>query len=547
VVHRHAGEAGGIGAALEAARVIAARPDGATTFIGLEAVAGITYRTTRGDETRCRYCTNECVRTFIDVSTGGGGERRVVVATCEKGAAPDVETLRAVKAGLDRVVSDNPNFLEIGAREVWKPPRVPQQARPARWHVAILGEGPASVRGATARLRARRGTLRVGIPRVLNLYAYAPLFSGYLQSLGVKADHIVYSDFTSPELYRTGSTRGSIDPCFPAKVAVAHVHNLLTAKQRRGRLDCIFFPMFDVLDSPLVGTRGQNACPTVAATPRVVHAAFTKESDAFAAAGIAYLDPLVHLGDRRLFALQMYEAWARVLGLSRSENERAVEAGFAALDSFWTGVRRRGRGVLDRLEAEDRLGIVVLGRPYHHDPGLNQGILEDLQRKGYPLFSPMTLPRDEDLLERLFGDEVRDGSIASPLDISDVWKHTTSENTNQKIWAAKFAARHPNLVALEFSSFKCGHDAPVYSVVEEIIETSGRPYLAFKDLDENRAAGAIKLRVETIDYFLKRYRAESVATWRTLRDIEDQLARYPRALRDGGRPAGDHRPKALPS
>jgi predicted nucleotide-binding protein (sugar kinase/HSP70/actin superfamily) len=313
-------------------------------------------------------------------------------------------------------------------------------------------------------------------------------------------------------------------------VAIAHVQNLLSVKQRRHKLDCIFFPMFDVLDSALVGTRAQNACPTVAATPQTVRAAFTKESDAFAEAGIAYLDPLVDLGNRPLFARQMFETWSPLLGLSRAENQQAVEAGFAALETFWQGLRQDARAVLDRLEQEDRLGIVVLGRPYHHDPGINQGILEDLQKRGYPVFSQMVLPRDEDLLDRLFGDEVRAGVIQHALDISDVWKHSTSENTNQKIWAAKFVARHPNLVALEFSSFKCGLDAPIYSVVEEIIEAAGRPYLAFKDLDENRAAGAIKLRVETIDYFLKRYREEAASTWRALRDIEQQVAAYARDL-----------------
>jgi predicted nucleotide-binding protein (sugar kinase/HSP70/actin superfamily) len=320
-------------------------------------------------------------------------------------------------------------------------------------------------------------------------------------------------------------------------VAIAHVQNLLAVKHRRTPLECIFFPMFDVLDSPLVGTRGQNACPTVAATPRTVRAAFTKESDAFAAAGVAYLDPLVNLADRRLFALQMLETWGPVLGVSRAENLRAIDVGFASLETFWSGVRRRARAVLDRIEREHRLGIVVLGRPYHQDPGINHGILEELQKRGYPVFPIAALPRDEDLLERLFGDEVRDGVIGHPLEISDVWSHTTSENTNQKIWAAKFAARHPNLVALEFSSFKCGHDAPVYAVVEEILESAGRPYLAFKDLDENRATGAIKLRVETIDYFLKRYRNESIGTWTSLQQIEEQLAEYESALRLGGRRA----------
>jgi predicted nucleotide-binding protein (sugar kinase/HSP70/actin superfamily) len=108
----------------------------------------------------------------------------------------------------------------------------------------------------------------------------------------------------------------------------------------------------------------------------------------------------------------------------------------------------------------------------------------------------------------LFGDEVHAGEISSPMDITDVWKNAYSENTSRKVWAAKYTARHPYLVALELSNFKCGHDAPIYSVIEEIIECSGTPYFSFKDLDENRPAGSIKIRVETIGYFLKRYRED---------------------------------------
>lgn len=148
VVHKHAGEAGGIGAALEAMRVVAARVDQGTTFIGLDAVARISYTTTRGEETRCRFCTNDCMRTFIDVSTGTGHRRRVIVATCEKGAVEDVSALRAVKANLDRVAAANPDFVAVAGRDVWKP------------------QHPSVVPGAR-----RTETLRVGIPRVLNMYA----------------------------------------------------------------------------------------------------------------------------------------------------------------------------------------------------------------------------------------------------------------------------------------------------------------------------------------------------------------------------------------
>ncbi len=119
-----------------------------------------------------------------------------------------------------------------------------------------------------------------------------------------------------------------------------------------------------------------------------------------------------------------------------------------------------------------------------------------------------SLPIDEDILTPLFAEDMKAGLIKHPMDISDAWKNSYSENTSQKIWAAKYTARHPNLVALELSSFKCGHDAPIYTAVEETVTKSGTPYFSFKDIDENKPTGSIKIRVETISYFLKRYRED---------------------------------------
>jgi len=226
----------------------------------------------------------------------------------------------------------------------------------------------------------------------------------------------------------------------------------------------------------------------------------------------------------------MFQSWGPLLGLSEEENDRAVEVGFQCLDDYEAGIRQRARAVMDQLEREDRIGIVMLGRPYHHDPGLNHEILEEFQKLGYPIFSQNTLPLDEDLLDRLFGEEVRAGAISHPLEITDVWKNSYSCSTNHKVWAAKFTARHPNLVALEMSSFKCGHDAPIYGVIEGIIEKSGTPYFSFKDLDENKPSGSIRIRVETIDYFLKRYREDIIKRRITEQQIEEQLAEYEREL-----------------
>ncbi|MGB9236205.1 MAG: BadF/BadG/BcrA/BcrD ATPase family protein [Terriglobales bacterium] len=559
IVHQHCGESGAIGAAIEAIRWW--RKGQFTTFIGLDAVRKIRYRTTRSEETRCHFCKNACLRTFLDVRTdevameeGEAGlaesgaaasistsspisvplrpGQRMIVASCEKGAVEDVQAMRDIKAHIDATKAANPNLVEIAAREVWRSrhPENVADAIPSRSWSAAARERVA--------LMKRRGQLRVGIPRVLNMYAYTPLFSAYLESLGVKAEGIVYSDFTSVDMYRTGSSRGSIDPCFPSKIAIAHVHDLVFNKHARKPLHAIFFPMFDVLLSPLVNARGHNACPTTSVTPETVEAAYTKETDLFAERGIQYVHPLVDLSNRKLLARQMFQAWAPILGLSQEENERAIEIGYRELGKFESSIRRRARKVLDRLEEERRLAIVMLGRPYHHDPGINHEIAEQFQKLGYPIFSQSTLPLDEDLLERLFGEAVRAGVISHPLDISDVWKTTNSASSNHKIWAAKFTARHPNLVAVEISSFKCGHDAPIYSVIEQIVERSGTPYFSFKDMDENRPANTIKLRVETIDYFLKRFREDMLDREKKRADIELRLAEHERELRELGTAAG---------
>ena len=563
IVHEHCGESGAIGAAVEARRLY--MNGHRTRFIGLDAVRRITYRTTRNEATRCNFCKNNCLRTFIDIkmsapspaqAAGNGSpkhsaaagpavkaepvavpvkfvskvakaddEQRLIIATCEKGTVEDVDAMRGIKAGLDKVKKANPNFVEIAAKEVWNPR-----------HPAKVAD-PIPTRAWTKAARRRielmqlREKLRIGMPRVLNMYVYAPFFSGYFESLGVLGGNLVYSDFTSGDLYREGSGRGAIDPCFPAKIGIAHVHNLLFAKHAKKKLDAIFFPMVDKLHTPLVHLQGSNACPTVTVTPETAKAAFTKEGDVFAQQGVLYLDPLIDFSDRKLLGQQLFQALEPLLGLSPEENARAIDAGFWELEAYESDIRRRAREVMDQLEREKRVGIVVLARPYHHDPGLNHEILEEFQKLGYPVFSQSTLPLDVDLVERLFGEVVRAGAIRSPLEIQDVWKNSYSSSTNHKVWAAKFTARHPNLVALELSSFKCGHDAPIYTTIESIIERSGTPYFSFKDIDENKPTGSIKIRVETIHYFLKRYVEHMNAPARD-QEVERQIAEYERTLRE---------------
>src|SRR5207237_10299414 len=134
-------------------------------------------------------------------------------------------------------------------------------------------------------------------------------------------------------------SRRRIDSSVPAQIVRCHVYNLVQETRRKKPRAAIFFPMYDVLHSPLVKLQGANACPTVTATPETVKAAFTKENDVFADNNLKYIDPVLNFADRKLFAFQMLQALQSVLGLVEEEIDRACERVFAALKDYEASIR----------------------------------------------------------------------------------------------------------------------------------------------------------------------------------------------------------------
>lgn len=500
VVHPNCCEAGAIGAALEAMEYCQA--SGSTVFPGFAFLDTLQYTICRDESTRCSYCTNRCLRTFVELGSGvssEAGSKRVIIANCERGEAENPDTVRKINSSWASLRKTCPNYVQLAAEQTWLPTSPPSANANSHRRPALFFASKAKIRAQA------RSQFRIGIPKALNLFTYAPLFSAYFESLGVPAGNLHYSHFSSPEQYQQAAGFSAIDPCFPSKVSIAHVYELLQHSKKEP-LDAIFFPMFDVLVTPLHDCAASSACPSGSATPEAVKAAFSRSVNWFEEAHVQYVNPVLDMADRDIFKYQMFSCWKHLLHLDWDENSRAVDIAFAAWKAFEAGIRRQARLTLDELEENGQIGLVMLGRPYHHDPGLNQGILEELQKLGYPIFSQSLLPLDADLLDRLFGAGVEAGFIRTPLDISDVWKNTFSASSNHKIWAAKFVARHPNLISVELSNFKCGHDAFISRVVEQIIEQSGKPHFSFRDLDENRPLASIRIRVETMHYFLRHYR-----------------------------------------
>jgi activator of 2-hydroxyglutaryl-CoA dehydratase/predicted nucleotide-binding protein (sugar kinase/HSP70/actin superfamily) len=523
-VHPHCGEAGAIGAAFETLRVVKRR--GYSTFLGLEAAINLEWTATNDESTRCHFCPNLCARTFIDARTPDGEAARYISGfSCEKGTVESEEAMLALTADRKKLMKLYPNLVDSESkllfRHFYDPRPMPAhgaQNLDVEVRRTLFGARRAQVERTFQRSGPeaweRRRRIRVGIPRVLNIWSTAPFWRTYLEALGIQKQNVVFSDYTSEEMWLEGGKYGSVDPCYPSKVAQAHIHNLLFHQHNAERpLQYIFFPVLTHIPSFVAHAQDQSSCPIVQGTPNVMKAAFTKEVDFFAQRGITYLDPALSMIEPHLLRRQIFACFRDHLQITEDESDFACDQAWAAMRKLDEEMEAKGRALLEKIEKEDKVAILLIGRPYHLDPGLNHGILEEFQVLGYPILSIRSIPKDETFLARYFAEDLAQGRIRTPLEISDVWPENYSANSAQKVWAAKFAAHHPNVVVLDLSSFKCGHDAPTYGIIDSIISAAGTPYSALHDIDANKPGGSIKIRVKTYAHSLglHRERLEDVA------------------------------------
>lgn len=537
VVHPHCGEAGAIGAALEA--ITAVRKRGHSVFVGLNAAIGLEYSTRTDEGTRCTFCANNCPRTFIDTRSADGRSARYIAGfSCEKGTVESKEAVQALNRERKRLKELYPNLVdyesELVFRHFYEPDPLPEAGVPVVHEETVhpwFGWGRAQrrmverpIKRSSPGAAVRRQEVRIGIPRVLNHYVLAPFLRTYLETLGIEKRNVVFSEETSEELWNEGGKYGAIDPCFPSKVALAHLHDLIIRKNRRKKIDYVWFPSVTDIPSFVTHTLGNTTCPIVAGTPQVVQAAFVKETDYFAREGVTFVGEPLNFKLPHLLRRQLYETWGARLDITEDENDWAFQQAWAALTVCEDDLQRRGLELLADAERKNGIVLLMLARPYHADPGLNHKIFEEFQALGYPVISTRSIPKDAAWLERLFADDLRTGRIADVFDVRDVWPENYSVNSVQKVWAAKFAARHPNVGVVDLSSFKCGHDAPTYGLVDSIISATRTPYLALHDLDANKPGGSIRIRVKTFAYTLELYREELAARMAKRSELERRLA-----------------------
>jgi len=516
-VHPHPGEAGAYGAALEARDTV--QKKGFASFVGMEEALQMTYTSKTDESTRCHFCTINCSRTFIDTQTPSSDTVRYIAGfSCEDGTVESANAFMALKKERKGLQETVPNLVKKESVSLFAPTydfeTKPIKITEQQVKVTLGGWGPTLRKEISRKFmhsseedQAYRKNLHIAIPKVLNIYSLAPFLRTYLEALGIPALNIQFSGFSNEDMYLEGAKYGSVDSCYPAKVAQSHVYALMYSKKfAKKSFDYLWFPSVTELPGYVKHTMGQTSCPIISGTPKVVWSAFTKEKNLFEEKGLTYVDEALNFDNKALLDKQLFATWGNYLRITEDENSWAAKQAWKALDKNDADIMKEGRVMLNEAVKNDEIVILLLGRPYHSDPGLNHEVLDEFQSLGFKTLSMRAIPKDEEYLMDYFGEDVRAGFIASPYDIRDVWLENFSTNSAQKVWAAKFAARHPNVAVLDLSSFKCGHDAPTYAIIDKILGASRTPHLTLHDIDANKPGGSIKIRVKTFAYTLEQYK-----------------------------------------
>src|ERR1700722_906140 len=193
---------------------------------------------------------------------------------------------------------------------------------------------PSSAPELNSAAQKDRSKVRVGIPKVLNVWTTHQFWVGYLKSIGISSENIVFSSDTSEEQGREfGKGRGTVDCCYPVKAMSGHYGELIFGLKKKENV--ILSPMIYSLPSFMKVHVGQTvACPGVMAGPENIRAGFMKESDVFADNGIKYVSPFVSMSDQDVVPKQMHDCLETVFDLTFEETKHAVEAGYRELFAF---------------------------------------------------------------------------------------------------------------------------------------------------------------------------------------------------------------------
>jgi predicted nucleotide-binding protein (sugar kinase/HSP70/actin superfamily) len=287
---------------------------------------------------------------------------------------------------------------------------------------------------------ATSGKVNVGLPRAMSMVERLPFWKRYFAELGIPT---VLSPVTDPRISAAGIELAVAQPCYPVQVAHGHVQALLAAGA-----DYVLTP--NIVDAEADDSCSAHYCPWSQTLPWVLRSSARLEPEQH-----RFLIPTLHFG---LGPDQVKRALAETMkrvGVTRRENDRAVDAAYAEQRGFQEKLLAAGQRALALLEHTNEPGLVLAGRAYNlYDRGVNCDIPRKLRHRYGANVIPLDFVvtgRERDLQGNMF------------------WI------SGRKILeAARVVAGRPNLHMVYLTNFNCGPESYIKHFARE---AAGAPLL----------------------------------------------------------------------
>jgi predicted CoA-substrate-specific enzyme activase len=308
----------------------------------------------------------------------------------------------------------------------------------------------------------------IGIPRALNLYENYPFWHKLFTECGFT---VRLSDPSTFEQYQTGIHSVMSDNiCFPAKLMHSHIYELIDQK-----VDRIFFPyvVYEKMENKKVSNSFN--CPIVTGYSDVIKSAINPHGKY----GIPVDAPVITFKNKDLLK-KACSKYLKSLGIRNGIINHAFTKALEAQSQYGQEIQKKNCLIYNKSLKENKLVILLAGRPYHTDPLIQHKLSDMISELGVAVITEDIVRNDDSI-------EIHDTNIILQ------WSYI-----NRILKAAKWVAQQgDNVHFVQMTSFGCGPDAFLLDEVRGILKRHHKSLTILK-IDDVSNIGSLKLRVRSL-------------------------------------------------
>ncbi len=305
------------------------------------------------------------------------------------------------------------------------------------------------------------GKKTIGIPRALMIYKLFPMAYNFFRTLGF---NVLLSPETNEDIIRRSQELVEEETCYPVKLILGHISWLMEQN-----VDAIFMPSVYTMrheSSHLVNNYGCVFMQNVAA--RYAKRLGLKEKK------IEFLNPVLKMD---MGAPELARAMVGIgsrLGASKLRCVAAMAKGGRALKKYNKACEKTGKQILDRVQADEKV-LVLITRNYGLDDAvLSMGIAEQLLSRGYTLITLSHLD-------------------AHSTDLSGEYPNQYWPFGVHILTGMQIVRNDPRLFAVYLTNHGCGPDSMLVHQSAQIM--GDKPWLVL-EVDEHYSPVGLVTRVE---------------------------------------------------